>query len=258
MKNTVQIIFPLLISTFTACVTLYKPNVIHSPLLKEKGELNTCASLAVSGSGLFNIQSAYAVSNHAGITVDGMYHNRRFQGADGSIEKLNIFFGEAGAGYFSTFGNNKSGLLQCYGGGGYGSTTDKMNKANQYTPEVDATYFNVFMQPGIAFINKNIEVAFDLRANYVRLFNIHANLYNQFEWWNTDFHYHSDTTLCFVNLEPTITFKAGGKRLKSILQFGATVPVINFHSYFLANTASMLGLPLIKISTGISYSFGKN
>lgn len=255
MRYTAQILVPVLFSIFTGCVTLYKPNAIHSPLLKEKGELNSCASLGLSGSGLYNIQSAYAVSNHAGIMIDGMYHQRQLKSAYSSVEKLSIYFTEAGAGYFSAFGENKKGLFQCYGGGGYGNTTDKMFNAGQYSPEINAKYFNVFVQPGIAFTDKNIEAAFDLRANYVRLFNIHAYMYNRFEWWNTDFHYYSDTSLCFFNMEPTVTLKAGGKKLKGILQFGITVPVYNAHSYFLANSASMLGIPLIKLSMGISYSF---
>lgn len=252
-----HLLYPLLFLLSTSCVTLYKPNVIHSPLLKEKGELNASASLGMSGCGLYNLQAAYAVSDHVGVMIDGMYHNRNFKSADSSIEKLNMFFGEAGAGYFSTFGSKKNGLFQCYGGGGYGMTTDKIDNARQPNPEVNARYFNAFIQPGLAFINKNIELAFDLRINYVNLFSIHASLYNKFEWWNTDFHYYSDTSLYFVNLEPTFTMKAGGENLKGIFQCGATIPTINSQSYFMANTSSLLGFPLIKFSIGVSYVFGR-
>lgn len=239
----------------TGCVTLYKPNAIHSPLLKEKGELNTSASLGFSGCGLYNLQAAYAISNHTGIMVDGMYHNRRISSADSSVEKLNMYFGEAGAGYFTTFDNNKNVLFQCYGGGGYGITTDKLSNANQPTPEMSSKYFNIFVQPGLSFKSKYVEVALDLRANYVRLFNIHAYLYDKFEWWNTDFKFYSDTTLHFVNLEPAVTMKIGGEKWKGILQLGLTIPTINSDSYFKVSTSSMLGAPLIKFSVGICYTF---
>lgn len=241
----------------TGCVTLYKPNAIHSPLLKEKGELNTSAALGLSGCGLFNLQAAYGISDHMGVMVDGMYHTRRSSSADSSVENLNMFFGKAGAGYFTAFGDDKHGLFQWYTGGGYGTTTDKIINADQPDPEVNAEYFNIFIQPGVAFTSKYFEAAFDLRANYVRLFKIHAYLYDQFEWWNTDFKFYSDTALDFMNLEPAVTMKVGGERLKGVLQLGVTIPAINPNSYFKVNTASLLIVPLIKFSIGVNYTFQK-
>lgn len=257
MRPVVKTLILGMFFAVTGCVTLYKPNTINSPMLKEKGDLNTSGSIGLSGCGLYNLQAAYAISNHAGILADGMYHRRQINSADSAIEKLNMFFGEAGAGYFTTFGDKNAGFFQCYGGGGYGFTKDKMYDAGQSYPEVNARYFNVFIQPGLAFVSKHIATAFDLRMNYVNLFNVHASLYDRFEWWNTDFHYYSDTTLNFVNLEPTFTLKAGGEKLKGILQVGVTIPVINSHSFFMANTSSMLTIPLFKLSVGISYEFGK-
>ena len=256
MKPVVQILLFGMFSIVTGCVTLYKPNIVHSPLLKEKGELTTSASIGLSGSGLFNLQAAYAISNHAGILVDGMYHLRQISSADSSVEKLNLFFGEAGAGYFTTLGHKKIGLFQCYSGCGYGIATDKIDNATQPYPEMNAKYFNIFTQPGLALTDRHFQLAFDLRINYVNLFNIQANLYEQFEWWNTDFHYYSDTSLYFVNLEPTLTVKAGGEKLKGVLQLGVTIPTINSHSFFMVNTSSMLGIPLFKLSLGMTYSFG--
>jgi hypothetical protein len=255
MKTALQILIPIMFFIFTACVTLYKPNAIHSPILKAKGEINTSASLGLSGSGLYNFQTAFAVSEHTGIIIDGMYHNRHISSADSSVEKLNIFFGEAGAGYFTTAGN-KNRLFQCYSGLGYGSTSDRIVSADQSVPEVKAEYFNIFIQPGIAFMNKYFNVALDLRANYVHLFNIHAYMYDRFEFWNTDFKFFSDTTLTFVNLEPAVTIKSGGDKVKGVLQFGLTIPAINSKSYFDVNTSSMMILPLINFSLGINYTFG--
>jgi hypothetical protein len=257
MKTIMQILLLVMLLIFTRCVTLYKPNAINSPLLKEKGDINTTASLGLSGCGLVNLQTAYANSNHIGVLIDVMYHNRHRRSADSSVEKLNIFFGEVGAGYFTLFGNKKRGLFQCYGGGGFGSSSDKISNANQPNPVVNAKYINLFIQPGIAYTSKNFEFAFDLRANYVRLYNIHAYLYQEFEWWNTDFKFYSDTTIYFMNLEPTATFKFGKEQLKCFLQFGLTIPTINSDSYFEVNTSSMLIIPLIQFSIGVNYTFGK-
>jgi hypothetical protein len=241
----------------TGCVTLYKPNAVHSPLVKEKGDSNASASLGVSGTGLYNFQAATALSDHAGIMADGMYHRRMTNQTDSSYENLNLLFGEAGGGYFTRFGEDKKGLLQCYGGGGFGFSKDVMHNTRPPEPEVSSKFMNVFVQPGVAYIDDNFEAAFDIRMNYVQLFKIHAYLYNEFEWWNTDFVYYADTTLNFVNIEPAITVKAGGEKLKGILQFGVTIPTINPKSYFMASSSSMLLYPLIKFSLGISYRFGK-
>ncbi len=244
----------------TGCVTLYKPNAIYSPLLKEKGDLNTSALLGISGCGLFNVQAAYAISDHAGVIIDGMNHNRRTNRTSSSVttvEKLHIFSGEVGTGYFTTFGDKKNGLFQCYGGIGYGMSRDRIYDPNQPNPVVSAKYYTFFIQPGIAYTSKNLDVAFDLRANSVSLFNIHAYLYDQFEWWNTDLQFYSDTTLYFMNLEPTLTIKAGGDKLKGVLQFGATLPTINSDTYFKVNSSSLLMAPLLKFTLGIQYTFGK-
>ena len=257
MKFAIKIFLIGITFIFTGCVTLYKPNAIHSPLIKEKGDLNASASIGASGCGLYNLQAAYAISNNIGIMIDGMHHRRRLSSADSSVEKLEMFFGEAGAGYFTRFGNNKNGLFQCYSGAGYGVSKDRVTSLHRDPNEMNAKYFNVFIQPGVAFTGKNFEMAFDLRANYVNLFNIRSPLYDKFEWWNTDFRFHSDTSLYFINLEPTLTMKAGGQKLKGIVQFGLTIPSINAHSYFIVNTSSLLGIPLIKFSLGINYYFGK-
>jgi len=257
MKKAIQILYLGLMLFSAGCVTLYKPNTINSPLLKEKGDLNTSASIGVSGCGLFNLQASYAISNHAGLMVDGMYHNRHNEIDDFSVENLNMFFGEAGAGYFTRFGTEKSGLFQFYGGGGYGITNDKITNSNQPNPEVSAKYFNIFIQPGVALTSDYFDIAFDLRANYVRLFNIHAYLYDQFAWWNTDFNYYSGATLDFMNLEPVVTIKAGGEKLKGIFQLGVIIPTINSRSYFNVNNASLFVAPLIKFSLGVNYSFGR-
>jgi hypothetical protein len=257
MKTVIQILFLGMILSFSGCVTLYKPNSVYSPLLKAKGEANVSASVGMSGNGLVNVQAAYAVSNHAAIMVDGMYHNRE-SSDNSSVEKLNIFSGEVGAGYFTMLGANKNKLFQCYGGAGYGTSSDKIETTDQSNPEASARYFNVFVQPGVALITRdNLELAVDLRANYVHMYNIQAYLYDQFDWWNTDFQYYSDTTLNFVNLEPTVTLKVGGKNLKGTFQLGAIVPTINSNAYYDVNTSSRLGFSLVKVSFGISYTFKK-
>ena len=243
-------------SLLVGCVTLYKPNTIQSPLLKKKGDFNSSAVLGLTGTGFYNLQAAYAISDHMGIMANGMYHHRRTDGGDSSVEKLNIYSGEIGAGYFKLLGNEKR-LFQFYGGIGTGNTLDRIHNTQLSPPEVKAKYNNVFLQPGFAWVGDKITMAVDLRCNYVNINNIHAYLYNQFEWWNTDFHYYSDTSFYFMNLEPTFTMKHGKGNMKGFLQGGATIPTIHSDTYFLANSTSALIIPLLKFSVGVSFTLGR-
>lgn len=76
MKNIILTFLYILPFLFSGCVTLYKPNTINSPLLKEAGELNVGGALGISGSGLLNLQASYAPINRIGIMINGMYHTR--------------------------------------------------------------------------------------------------------------------------------------------------------------------------------------
>lgn len=256
--NACILLLTAILISLCSCVTLYKPNAVHSPLLQEKGEAHASASLGLSGSGLLNLQASYALSDHVGIVADGMYHYRNSNSGDSTnntTEKLRMLFVETGAGYFTSFWNN--GLFQCYGGGGYGNSNDRITNVNGSYPELNAKYYNLFIQPGLAYTSKNFDLAFDIRANYVHMFSIHAYLYEQFDWWNTEQFFYSDTSISFMNLEPAVTIKVGAGKLKSMLQLGLIFPFIKPEAYFMVNTSSMLLFPLAKISLGFTYTFRK-
>ncbi|MDD5185583.1 MAG: hypothetical protein PHS84_10020 [Paludibacter sp.] len=257
MKTVLQLLFFGMQLILPVCVTLYKPNAIHSPLLKEKGEINTSAVLGLSGTGLYNLQGAYALSDHTGILMDGMVHHRSIKSADNSVERLTLFSVEAGAGYFNTFGDKRTGIFQCYAGSGFGHSSDKIDNSYNTYPEASASAINLFIQPGVAYSGKSSSVAFDLRANYVYLYHVNAYLYDRFEFWNTESRLYTDATLYFMNLEPAVTLKAGRGKLKGFLQLGLTIPTLNARSFFIINTETLLAVPLIKLSAGVSYTFGK-
>jgi len=259
MKYFNAILIFLFISCFTGCITLYEPNTINSPMLKLKGDLNVTGVMGLSGCGLSNLQAAYAPTKHLGIVLNTMYHYKKsgdnsVQGGD--IELLRIYACEAGGGYFTSFRNMKNSYFQIYGGLGTGYAHDKVINLNTPAPEVSASYGNLYLQPGIYYTGKQFDIGFDIKANDVRIYNIHAYLYNKFEWWNTDFHYYSDTVIHFINLEPQVTFRVGGNKIKGLVQSGITIPIYNSSSFFLVNTPSMLLVPLFKFTVGISFNLG--
>jgi hypothetical protein len=57
-----------------------------------------------------------------------------------------------------------------------------------------------------------------------------------------------------MNLEPSVTMKVGGEKLKGVLQIGVTIPTINSNSYYAVSTSSTLGAPPFKFSVGVCYT----
>jgi len=107
----------LLLSTviFTSCSSVYMPNVPTSSMLSAKGELYSSAHISLKGN--VNINGAYAISDHVGVLLNGSFINQDKRRKD---FRQNLF--ETGAGYFTTFGEDKKRILEIYGGLGTGST----------------------------------------------------------------------------------------------------------------------------------------
>ncbi len=241
----------------SSCFTLYKPNIVNSPLLNEKGEGNITAGLGISGSGLANLQGAYAYSDNKALMLNLMVHSRRTDSVNnGNSQHLLLYFGEVGIGYFKNLNKSRTLLFQNYGGIGLGSSSDKIIGGTE-TPSISANYATLFIQPGVAITSRNIDLALDIRGNFVQMFNVNGYLYERFDWWNTDFILHKDTSYNFINIEPALTIRAGDSRVKGFLQLGAILPVYNPNNYFVSNSESYMLLPLIKLSLGLTYQFGR-
>ena len=99
----------------SSCSSVYIPNVPNTPMLSSKGELSASGHLSLKGNASFN--SAYAVSDHFGVLLNGaaMSSNRTKKDF-----KHNLL--ETGAGYFTTFGANNDRILEIYAGLGRGSS----------------------------------------------------------------------------------------------------------------------------------------
>jgi hypothetical protein len=113
----------------SGCSSVYMPNVPNTPMLTAKGELNTGGHITLRSNASFN--SAYAVSDHVGLLVNGSMMSSNRVKKDFRHNLL-----EAGAGYFTTFGGGKR-VLEIYGGFGRGSS-DRTYK--EKTPEGVNTY----------------------------------------------------------------------------------------------------------------------
>ena len=246
--------------SLSGCVTLYKPNAIHSPMLEKKGDGHISSSLGITGVGLASLQADYAISNHVGFMASGMYHYKSSNytnDLDAGTEKLNIVFGEFGAGYFDKFENSESILLQCYGGGGYGKSQAQISSIFEQDPKVSANFYDFFIQPGVVFTGKYINMGLDFRVKYVQLYNLNSYKLEDFEWWNFSYTLEQNYDMEFLLFEPTFTMSVGGKHIRGLMQAGLTVPIVNSESYFGTSSGFFLNAPIFKFGVGLSYAFGR-
>jgi hypothetical protein len=105
------------------------PNVPNTPMLSTRGELNTGGHLSLKGNTSFN--SAYAVSHHFGVLLDGSVMNSKDVKKD---YKHNLL--EAGAGYFGTFGPANDRIMEVYFGMGRGNSNRTFKSTSTGVPVV--------------------------------------------------------------------------------------------------------------------------
>lgn len=98
-----------------SCSSLYMPNVPNTPMLSSRSELHAAAHITIKGNSSFN--SAYAVSDHFGILLNGSFMNKE---RDRKDFRHNVL--ETGAGYFTTFGKEQNRILEIYAGLGKGNS----------------------------------------------------------------------------------------------------------------------------------------
>src|SRR5690606_20901630 len=102
----------------------YMPNVPHTAMLTSAGELNTSGHITLKGN--VSVNSAYAVSNHFGILLNGSLMNNNRPKKD---FKHNLL--ETGAGYFTSFGKDRSRIFELYAGFGKGNSTRIVKDMNE-------------------------------------------------------------------------------------------------------------------------------
>jgi hypothetical protein len=254
MKTNLVKLLPLLLICLSSCVTLYKPNPVQAPMLEKKGDKNVSGSLGMSGNGLFSLQGAFAVENNTGIMISTMYHGRQ-SGSDSLTENLNMLSAEAGIGYFTPINEKGNTHFHIYGGSGWGVAKAVSTGATGVNPEISANHWSFFLQPGFTFYMGSVQIGIDLKSKFVNLYDIRGQLFEKFDWWNTDFKLAQDTSMNFLTVEPAFTLRFGSSKIRGLFQTGLVLPAINAENYMNTNTSSYLGVTMLKLSAGISYCF---
>ncbi len=146
----------------TGCAPLYLPNARNAPLFSGKKEFQASAAVGIGG----NVQTAYALTNHIGVTGNLLYANSKPQK---KYTYRTQTYAELGAGYYWNF---KSFSLEIFAGVGKGKGKAIDSVYYVFQPDVPyearASYNKFFIQPDIGMKNhKNFEWSFSPRFGSV-------------------------------------------------------------------------------------------
>ncbi|MFW5793059.1 MAG: hypothetical protein ACOCWC_02155 [Bacteroidota bacterium] len=176
---------------------VYHPNVVNTPLLSNKHEVNAAVNISVSG---FEPQFAYALTDNLGIMANACFNK---YSSEESPDYQRIILIEGGGGYFGKIG--KYGRFESYGGFGYGDNFFYYdNENNPYTENVPYTKF--FVQGAVGSSLDFFDAGIGPRFVWATVNDINGTYTNMY-------------------IEPVITVKVGYKYLKFVVQGGFSFPV---------------------------------
>ena len=179
------------------CAPAYVPNVINTPLLSNKGEIQAGIHTGVSGT---DPQFAYAITDNIGIMLNGSFANRTSDSTDDFHKHQ---FVELGTGYYTKIG--ETGRFETFGGFGYGKLQAKFNN-NLWNASSDVNSSRLFIQPSIGATTDIFDGSFSSRFVMVNM------------------HQASNKSTGFF-LEPVLTGKIGYKYVKAVFQLGLSIPL---------------------------------
>ncbi len=145
--------FIILTILLSSCSSIYMPNVPNTPMLTTKGEIAVGGHISLKGN--FNFNTAYAVTHNFAVMFNGGFMNNESRKKDTENNTL-----EVGAGYFTTFGQNKNRVIEVYGGVGSGKSVRLVRDfdANNVLTNIDnqsAGYDKKFIQVNFSSIKKD-------------------------------------------------------------------------------------------------------
>lgn len=194
---------------FSGCLkSIYVPNTINSPILKNKKDYNVHLGLVTEGPEFtMDFQGVYAFSNHGAILANTSFMN-------GGDARQNLV--EVGGGAFTSFFKNekgkKLGSAGIYGGYGFSKLRNENNSSNQ---NIIGSYQRIFVAPTIGFSDQKIDVSFSARIS-----NVYFSDYRAY----SNMAIVENTNFGFISIEPTFTIAIGHSSSKFYFQIGNIFP----------------------------------
>ncbi len=180
----------------SSCAPMYVPNVVNTPLLRNKGEFQASVYTGTSG---VDPQLAFALTDRIGLMVNGSFADR----TDTTGDYHKHSFVEFGAGIYDKIG--EYGVVEVFGGYGFGSLRAEFSPNEIWTSYSDVTSNRIFIQPSVGLTTNFFDLALTPRVCYVMVKQESIK----------------KSTMFF---EPVITVKTGFKYVKFSTQMGLSIP----------------------------------
>jgi hypothetical protein len=216
MKKIYFILATAVVVTYSSCTTtMYVPNTVNAPLLKEKGEIKINADQK-------NLQVAAAISDHVGIMVNGFYTT--YRGNNNYEHKGGL--AEIGLGYYRPMANHL--VTEAFAGVGLGEVSkfeELSDSTGPYTASFHANATRFFVQPEIGYSNKIFDIVFSPRFSFVKYNSFNYSNYTPQQLQRDYLDNGQLTSNLFVFAEPAVTARFGYKWIKLQLQYGFTTNI---------------------------------
>ncbi|HTF05339.1 MAG TPA: hypothetical protein VK826_15020 [Bacteroidia bacterium] len=195
------------VAIFPSCKSVYHPNAVNTPLFNNAGEIRATVDPG-------NVQLAYAVTDHAGIMLNGFRvkentEDNAIRGRGGLVE--------VGFGYYTRF---RPFVFETYIGGGMGMVHfDETRQENNTTTirSFEARGTRFFVQPSFGYTSRFFDVALTPRFVFGKYSNIVTNYSTQEQ---IDGKFYAIDRPLWAFIEPALTVRGGYQWIKLQVQFG--------------------------------------
>lgn len=198
-----------LVMLLGACNAVYAPNTVNTPLFRQRGELHAHVDKR-------NLQVAYAVTDHAGVMLNGYYRAEEHANEDGSSDESGWLV-EAGGGYYRNV-TRPWLTFETYAGVGLGHVDLQHRPNGEPTKSFVTDGVRAFLQPSFGFTTDYVDGAISLRGATVWYYDTRTR------YWTTEELFENDLgnidVGTWVFLEPALTLRAGYKWIRVQLQIG--------------------------------------
>jgi hypothetical protein len=201
---------------FTSCSHYYYiPPTQNIPLFTEKKEIRATASLGGGDEiNTFDLQAAYAITNRFAVMSNFMHGNG---GSSSDGGKGNYI--DAGFGYYKPL--EKHLIFEIYGGMGFCNQQHSYGESSGGTTiskgNADLSYTKIFLQNSVGVTTKILDIALTNRCSFIAFNKIKNRIDTlHFEYFYLDTIAKNKKS---VLLEPSLTLRAGWKRIKLQVQF---------------------------------------
>jgi hypothetical protein len=192
------------------CAPIYVPTAHNIPMFSGKGEFQGSAGVGLG----INVQAAYAVTKHIGLTANYMYGKYNEENYGRTHQS-----GEVGLGYYTNFNERTCFEIFMGYGVGRGQAYDSTYLfIFRNFREADGQYRKIYLQPSIGFNRGNFTWAISTKLSYIDFTKANIILDDQQLW-------DKDTPKIFCSLVGQALSPLWRKKIFLRYQIGLNFPI---------------------------------